>query len=212
MTGMVRALRVCAVVVGCGMTSLAIAGPIGPGDFLGSEVVQDYEGLLLQTYTFTFLTNPTPLVIGADTYTTDNGELRYASSFGPVVGRSGYGIANHSDMGFIDVVLGTPVTRAGAWIGTSAAWSGDADFFDTADILLGTMSVSGQGSVGAFVGWEATGGALIQRIRVTDTIANFSVIIMDDLTTETAGAIPEPTTLSLLALGGLGLLRKRRKR
>jgi hypothetical protein len=183
------------------------AGPIGPGDFGPNTSVQDYNGLGLVVEN-----NPTPLVIGNDTYTVDvdavpSGLLTYNPLFGPFIGRTGEAIGTSVDTGFINIVLGTPVHRAGGYIGTTRDWGAFVEFFDEADDPLGSITINdGLGGIGQFVGWEADTG-MIKRIRITDTVFNGRIIILDDLTTE---IVPEPSSLILVGVGLGFLIGKRR--
>jgi len=154
----------------------ALAGQIGPGDFEGNETVQDFNGLGLP------FDNVTPLIIGDDTYTTDDNNLRYAN-FGMPAPFSNESIGSNTDLGFIDVVLNTPVLRAGADTGVINAWSAQVEFFNEADDLLGTVNVAEDSGISAFAGWEADAG-LIKRIRFIDTTTNGLILLVDNLTTE----------------------------
>jgi hypothetical protein len=164
---------------------------VGPDAFTPQAIVEDYEGLGLPN------NSPTPVVLGADSYTTDSGIFRYFGSFGALIGRTGAGVGNDTEVGYIDIALGNPVLRAGLYVGADAIWATDVSFFDVADNLLGTVSVAGGASIGQFAGWQADTG-LIGRIRVTDTPTNARIIIIDDFITE---GVPEPTALSLLVIG-----------
>jgi hypothetical protein len=55
-----------------------------------------------------------------------------------------------------------------------------------------------------FSSWQSSGGSLINTTG--------GILLFDDgSTTMTFTAIPEPATLSLLALGGLALIRRQRR-
>lgn len=187
------------------------AGPINPGDFQGNQVVVDYNDLGLDSLV------STPLVIAGDTYTTNNDRLRYHTSFGDSIGRSGEGIASDTSLGFIDILLGTPVFRAGLYIGLplslSVPFSANVDFFDTTDGLLGTVPVANASSGNVFAGWEADVG-LIGRIRITDILDDNFVISMDDLIKEAAPdtVVPEPTSATLFGFGLIGAFTAMRRR
>jgi hypothetical protein len=149
------------------------AAQITEGDFI-SPVVFDYNGLGLPN------DSTTPIVIGTNTYTTDNSDLRYYA-FGANACVSDECIGSDTDTGFIDIVLNTPTLRAGGWVGFS---SGNVQFFDQNDVLLGTVPVVAVPYVSmSFAGWEADTG-LIKRIRINDTTTNFYIISFDNLTTE----------------------------
>ena len=106
-------------------------------------------------------------------------------------------------------MLATPVLRAGGWVGIS---SGNVQFFDESDLLLGTVPVTAiYGSSIAFAGWQADTG-LIKRIRINDTTANNLIISFDNLTVEggapvTNESVPTMTEWGMIifiALAGLG--------
>ena len=61
--------------------------------------------------------NPTPVVIGGNTYATDSGNLRWGPSFGDLAGGSGAGLRADTNDDAICIVLGTPVRRAGLYVG-----------------------------------------------------------------------------------------------
>jgi hypothetical protein len=176
------------LILGFGMAGPAQTRPIGEGDFGSNAVVQDYEGLGPP------FSSPGPVVLGGDTYTTDQ-IVRYkdfdppAVPF-PIVGQSGFRVANNTDLGFIDIVLGTAVDRAGAFVvgeaGFGGGWTVTVDFFDVSDVLLGSVLAADAVNISAFVGWEAEIG-LIKRIRFTDTALNNSTLLVDNLTTEIVG-------------------------
>lgn len=177
-------------------------GTIGIGDFGPSATVQDFNDLGLPKNPPDI--NTTPIVIGGNTFTTDNGRLRYVTLPGGAVQApfSGESLGTDAETGWIDVVLGTAALRAGGYLGIDQAWSATASFFDESDSLLGTVDVAGDPTVPAFMGWEADTG-LIQRIRFADTAVNTRVIFLDNLTTE----IPEPSTFaSLLGMGIVGFI------
>ncbi len=184
-------LSVVGVLALLAWATLGEAASIGPGAFVSPTTVT-YDGLGLPFF------NATPIVIAGDTYTTDDGRLRYFTSFGGCTGTNCIG--NDTDGGFIDVVLGGSVQRLGAFFGVDdSTWAADVSFFNAANILLGTVSISGNPSAFGFAGWEDVGG--ISRMRVVDTLTNSRVIVMDNLLEE-SGSRSVPLPPSLWLLGG----------
>ena len=194
MTAAIRTVAVSALLV-LGLSASAIAGPITPASFQGGQIVVDYNNLGLA------IASPTPFVIAGDTYTTDDGFLRYNNTFGALIGRTSGGVGTNTDTGYLDIAFGSQWTRVGGWIGASAIWTAQISFFDSFNTLLGSQNL-GAASGGVFFGWEDSGG--IARIRISDTMSNVRIIVLDDLTVE-AQPVPEPATLGLLGMGLLAV-------
>jgi len=174
------------------------AGQVGPGAFTGAAVIQNFDDLGLP------LSNAAPLIVGNDTYTSDNGIVRWSEAFGPFIGRSGGALLSDTGAGFLNIELGHPARRAGLYVGTLELWTAEVSFYDESDSLSGTIST---GSFGGshFTGWQADSG-LIKRIRIVDTTANGTVIAIDDFIQQ----VPEPGTalLAAIALAGLAVGRR----
>jgi hypothetical protein len=181
------------------------AGPIGPGAFGPGALLEGFTGLGLP------LDNAAPLVVGGNSYSTDNGRFRYYDfSF---AGCTGECIGTDTELGFIDAVFGSAVYRAGGYVSVGFySWSATVSFYDMTNALLGSLLLSGGASAPAFAGWEHPG--LIARMRVTDTASNTAIILLDNVTTESPSTspVPEPTALTFLGLGLAGLAVRRGSR
>ena len=188
------------------LASNSYAGSIGVADFTNPSIFT-YEGLGLSTslpYT------PTPITLGGNIYTSNDGVLRYSQFTGCY---SGYCIGTSAGLSYIEIVFGTPIQMAGGWIGIS---SGNVEFFGTDGSPLGSLSVVNNPLAAnpderrEFAGWDA-GDELIKKIRITDTASSGYVITFDNLYTEGASAVPIPPTVWLLGSGLIGLVGLRRK-
>jgi hypothetical protein len=187
------ALLLLATALSANATQIQIA------DFSGSETVTTFDGLGLAFQT------TGSLVLDGNTYTTDSGVIRYSTFQACTTNEC---IGNNSDLGYIDVVLGSLATRAGATVGILQSWTGQVEFFDAANALIGTINVPTRSGT-IFAGWEHAAG--ISRYRLTDLTANSSVINLENFRFE--GSVPEPSTMLLLgaALAGLRCVRRTRR-
>ncbi len=177
---------------------IANAGPIGLDAFGPEAVLTDFNGLPLETYD-----NPSPLVIGGDTYTSSDGIFRYLTDYG-----AGETITTDGDLSTVTVILARDTTRVGASIGAFGASAETVRFYDAMHNLLGTVEVTNPTAGLTFVGWETT-GAPIRSVEFQDISVNDFVLALDNLIAESA-SVPEPGTLALLGLGLAGVVLRRR--
>ncbi|MCU6496977.1 PEP-CTERM sorting domain-containing protein [Rugamonas sp. A1-17] len=132
----------------------------------------------------------------------------------------GYGNGAHSGKEFLNNGfgvnnLGVSSAKAfdfsGAWFavpginGTKATWI-DITAYDAANHVIGT---TGQIAINGTYSWVAANFAGVSRLNITRDKGFF---VMDDFTL--AAAVPEPTSLSMMALGlaAIGIARRRRAR
>jgi len=184
-----------------------VAGQIGPEGFTAAADVQDFDVLGSST-----ISHVAPILIGIDSFDSDDHLLRSSGKFGPLIGRSGIALSNDpgssdSSVGFIDIDLGNPAFRAGLYVGFEFPWSANVEFYNTASNLLGTIALSGNGKDNSFAGWQ-TDDEPIQRVRVIDTVNDGSAIIIDDLIQE----VPEPLSTLQFLIGVLPLIGFWRRR
>jgi hypothetical protein len=167
------------------LPGVALAVQIQPTDFSPNVFIEDFDDLGL-------IGSPsTPLFIGADVYSTNNGLARYLA--GSVLGRTGRALGTQDEMHSMDIQLGVPAYRAGLYVGLNVPWTIDVSFYDIDDVLMTTMRFSGAPMEGKFAGWQ-TESQRIGRIRVTDPVADGFIIAFDDFYQE----VPEPSAIAQL--------------
>jgi len=150
-----KSLRVVAALALFGTANSAVrADSIGIGDFGPSAVLADLDNI----GNCCGAAFAAPLTVGIYTFTTDDGVLRYnAIGFNNTPN-----LANNTDLGFIDIAIapGANVTKFGFLVGLAGAAQPHQEtvsFFDTSNVLLGSIGVSRDGGL-EFVGWENTAG------------------------------------------------------
>lgn len=119
-----------------------------------------------------------------------------------------------SDQGFVNAALGSPVAAAGAYVtGFIGNWTVSADFFSVANVLLGTVNVSGANTNYVFVGFSGE-GIDIGRVQFRDVTNNGGNMGIDDFLTNNILAVPEPATwaMMLVGFGMIGATARYRRR
>jgi hypothetical protein len=174
-------LAVAAISIGA---TGANAGFITQAAFGPSAVTTDLDNLGLQQANY-----PAPFTVGIYTFTTDDGQVRYAT-FGI---NNSFALGDNTDLGFIDITLSEGVVKFGflaGLAGEAQVNSQTVSFFDTNNNLLGTSASSRDGGF-TFFGFENPGG-LIGRALITDTKLNSTVVTVENLVVQ---QVPEPSTL-----------------
>ena len=197
-------IRVCAAVTAIGMGAAdANAGSITLADFDSNAVVTDLNNLGLQQANY-----PAPFTVGIYTFTTDDGQVRYAT-FGV---NNSFALGNNTDLGFIDITLSEGVSKFGflaGLAGEAQVNSQTVSFFDTNNNLLGTAASSNSGGF-SFFGFENPGG-LIGRALITDTKLNSSVITVENLVVQPV-PLPAASRFSLPASVWAWLARRKKRK
>jgi hypothetical protein len=172
-----------------------IGRPISAEDFGPGALLTTFDDLSLS------FRNPAPLVLDGNTFTTESGTFRYGTSadFGSYLDCNRECIGNETELGYIDVALGSTASRIGASVGGKGPFTGRVEFFGAGDALLGTVKFAGNESRLVFVGWENLGAAGITRARFHDTAKNGSILGLDDLRFESP--VPEPGSFAMFAAG-----------
>lgn len=184
-----------------GIARPAEAGPIGPGGFGGTEVVdtfQDFPG---------FAQFPGPLIRSGVSYNSEDGMMRRFVSLPASLCFGGGAISNDSGLigGFVEATLDVPAFRVGGWTSRASnpgPTSTLVEFYNADDVLLGVVDTGTYVDTPLFAGWEDPAG--IKRIRFVATVQP-GLILLDNFTTE----VPEPTTLGMLACGLACVLGRR---
>jgi hypothetical protein len=196
----------CGAATLCALPLAGNASSITQAELSSSAVLTDLNNLGIPAGNVA-----APLTVGIYTFTTDDGQLRYAN-FGV---NNSFALGNNTDLGFINIAIapGANITQFGLLVGLAGeaqANSETVSFFDTKNVLLGSVYVSRDGGFG-FVGWQDTTG-YIGSVLVTDTLQNSSVVTVDNLQSVSATPLPAALPLYATGLGALALLHWRRKR
>lgn len=142
-----------------------------------------------------------------------NGSIICGAAFG--CGGAPYDSATYvSNFGYaLDIDLPSGVVAAGGFFGDLDGPGFNATFtvFNGASVLdthTEFLNDFGAGRTHDFLGWIATGGDVISRINVENSFVVW--IAADNFSISAAASVPEPTTLALLGLAGIGFRRRKR--
>ncbi len=181
----------------------AWAAPIGVAAF--TTPVQSF-GSPTPTHTVS-----TPLTIGPITFTTPGGNNQLlwwqaGNGFNDCVGGC---VTNSNSNTPLQLTLSSPDALAGVYVGQAASYTLNVGFYDAGNVLLGTVSATGNNGV-SFAGWES-GADKIASIIVSLPVTDLQVISVQSGYFETD--VPEPVSLALLGTGLVGVAAVwRRKR
>ncbi len=181
------ATTLCVGFVFCMIWAVGLgAAPISPGAFLGTEAIEDFEGLGAPG------TIVAPFASGGVVYDDllpeggpSAGDFQYGDDASSIDGIDNFAIATSCGTHrTISIQVTPPVYRAGGWLAKTnsagASWSAEANFFDEADNLLGTVPVTGNVGEAEFFGFQADDAeVLIGSVTITDT-TSLSATVADD--------------------------------
>ena len=104
-------------------------------------------------------------------------------------GVNGLGSFAGSTSGVIEIVMGTPVARFGAYFGTNSTNpNADVRFYDEAGTLIGSEFITyPTGCNWNWYGWETTGPVSIKRIELDGTHPNNGFVLVDNLEANITG-------------------------
>lgn len=171
---------------------------IGPDAFSLNAYRQDFNGLQFGTF-------PSPRILGGIEFDGGDQGIRVSSKLAPIIGRDGVAIqTNPSDElnPELRIVLPSPREMIGFYVGAEFEWNTSVRFFDSNELEVGVIELTGVGRDGYFAGWKSDDRP-VNTITVRNDfqvplVQNLSLthVIIDDLMTQ----VPEPTNAAFLAL------------
>lgn len=98
-------------------------------------------------------------------------------------------------------------------LSTNNAGALNVRVYDTSNVLIGSLGLLNVGDVleNRYAGFEVTGSTTLGRVNIAVDHSTLDVAGADNIRLYGANPVPEPATLSMLGLGALALLKRRRK-
>ena len=187
------------ILLGAGLLAApyaAQAAQVGAGAFTAPTTVSFGNPGVPGAYSF----EPEGLAIAPVVFTTASGAgLRWfggGNGFNDCIG----GCVTTNDFGPSTLIatLNQSYNMVGLYVGQAGAFDLAVSFFDTANVLLGTVNVSGASDGVAFAGWESS--STIGRVGIVNASSNGFVLAAQSGLFQNA-AVPEPATWAMLILG-----------
>lgn len=161
----------------------------------------------------TYSVEPEGLAIAPVVFSTASGNgLRWwgaGTVFNDCIG--GCVTTNDAPPSTLTATLTQSYNMVGLYVGQATAFNLAVSFFDTANVFLGTVNVSGPSDGVAFAGWQSA--SAIGRVDILNAIPNNYVLAAQSGLFQNS-AVPEPATWAMLiaGFGFVGSTLRRRRR